>query len=162
MFINECDQYLTMKKGIATVISAIILVLIVIAMVAIVWNFMLGYFLPPISKTFEIPENGAYCIEDAGEIILKVYLTNTGYQSILRPDDFMIKEIDMNLIDPVDLENFRIGGGNTSVVLSYNCNTAASQACDDNGVPGEYKGMYHLVRLGTQSKVEEIPIYCAS
>jgi len=139
-----------MKKGITPIISIIVLLLITVSLASAAWSFLYGFIIPPISKTFLIPSGGSYCVDG----FIKIHVLNTGYQSDLLPDDFIMAAIDgTNLVLPDDLELFgSIATGKSARVLDYDCNTKPACSTPISG--------YHIVDLGTNSQIDHISVYC--
>ena len=92
-----------MRKGITPVIAIIVLLFITIALAGAAWTYMQGFMFGQITKTFNIPPNGIYC--QGGTIT--VITQNTGYQTTLAAEDFIVKS------------------------LSYANGTSVNTACDD-------------------------------
>jgi len=130
-----------MKKGITPIIAIIILLLITIALAGAAWTYLQGFLFSQISKSFVIPTGGAYC--EKGQI--SVYVLNTGYDSILANEDFIVHTIDGIV---VDLEDFNLGEGDAGLALQ-----------NDSSGTGWGAG-YYTVRLGTQSTIVNPRVSC--
>jgi flagellin-like protein len=140
-----------MKKGITPIIAIIILLLITVALSGAAWTFLQGFIFPQIQKSFIVPTGGAYCTQG----IIKVYILNTGYQSDLSRDDFVIAAIDgtdLNL--PNDLQIITLGTGESGKIMDYDCSVGG--ACSN---APSYSG-YHSVDLGTSSTVQHLSVFC--
>jgi flagellin-like protein len=144
-----------MKKGITPIISIIILLLITIALAGAAWTYMQGFLFSQISKTFIVPTGGAYCTNG----IIKIYAHNTGYQSVLSRNDFILVEVD-GIDAKAGLKNDVLQPGNATLMLEWDCkgpDGIADTADDRCKTP--MLG-YHQVRMGTTSTVVEQRLSC--
>ena len=128
------------RKGITPVIAIIVLLFITIALAGAAWTYLQGFLLGQISKTFQIPTNGAYCEGSR----IKVYIVNTAYQATLTLDDFILADVDGI---PVTLTGLPLAEGKGAKILDSNCGGACSSG-------------YHTVNLGTSSTVVHQRVYC--
>jgi len=134
-----------MRRGITPVISIIILLLITVSLSGAAWAFLQGFLLPQITKTFLVPQGGAYCSNNE----IKVYVVNTGYQSPLLRDDFIVKNLNPDTTGGFDVLPFPpIAPGNTTQVIGYDC----GGMCESN--------VYYSIELGTGSSIQNIPVFC--
>lgn len=130
-----------MRKGITPIISIIILLLITVSLAGAAWTFLQGFLLPQIQKSFVIPPGGSYCIRGA----IKVYVVNTGYQSTLVPEDFVVRKVDG--VD-ITLRPVSIQPGDTDLLVDHDCG-------------GGCTSRYYSVELGTSSSIQHLSIFCS-
>ena len=131
-----------MRKGVTPVIAIIVLLFITIALAGAAWTYMQGFLFTQISKSFQIPTNGAYC--EGGKI--NIYVVNTAYKGALQESDFILHDIDGTNANLVTA-NFPIAEGAAALIVS-----------DDNSGSG-WTG-YHTVNLGTSSTIVHERVFC--
>lgn len=128
-------------KGVTPVIAIIVLLFITIALAGAAFTFMQGFVFTQISKSFQIPPNGAYC--EGGTIY--TYVVNTAYQGNLVAEDFILHDIGGKNV-PVNA-TLKIPQGEARIVIK-----------DDNDGQG-WKG-YQTVNLGTTSTIVHERVFC--
>ena len=126
------------RKGITPVVSIIILLFITVALLGSAWNYLQGFLLGRISKSFDIPTNGIYC--DGG--VIKVIIQNTG-QGSLTEDDFIVHDVDGT---EVPLQNLPLEPGKAATIIEYDCGGTCKE--------------YHTINLGTQANIVHPKVYC--
>ena len=134
------------RKGITPIIAIIILLLITIALAGAAWAYLNQLLLGQISKTFQTAPGQVFCENG----IINVWATNTGYDSTLIDEDFLIVTVD-GVDNRTSLKNFALKGGNATLVFQSNCGDDDDDICD----PG-----YHTIRLGTSSTVINPMVTC--
>ena len=140
-----------MKKGITPIIAIIILLLITIALAGAAWAYLQGFLIGQISKSFITPTGGAYCENG----IIRVYVLNTGYESVLRTNDFIISEVD-GISLPMDLNSsLNLGEGQAGLAFISDCDSGTGL-----NPPAACTSEYHTVRLGTQSTILNPRVSC--
>jgi flagellin-like protein len=141
-----------MKKGITPIIAIIVLLLITIALAGAAWTYLQGFLFSQITKTFNVPPNSIYCSGTGASRSIKVYVQNTGYQSVLDSvattgGDFIIAEVD-GTDRKADLVTVSVEPGKSAKVLDSTC-----------GGSGCSTGQ-HTVRIGTGSTVVVEQVNC--
>ena len=137
-----------MKKGITPIIAIIVLLLITIALAGAAWTYLQGFLFSQITKTFNVPPNSIYCSGTTGAKSIKVYVQNTGYQSVLSvPTDIIIAEVDGTDVT-TDLVTIDVEPQKSAKVLDTTCGgTSCSLGT-------------HTVRIGTGSTVVVEQVNC--
>jgi len=135
-----------MKKGVTPIIAIILLLLITVALAGAAWSFMQNLIFPTIQEHFSIPPGGSYCVKGASNSI-RIYATNTGYQSDLVPADFTIAEVDGSDAAAGLVTSFTIKPGDSDKIFDWSCGAGCSTG-------------YHSVDLGTTSVVYHLSIFC--
>lgn len=150
-----------MKKGITPVIAIIVLLFITIALAGAAWTYMQGFFFGQITKTFNVPPNGIYC--QGGKIT--VIAQNTGYQTTLGVDDFIVKKVTWaNGTEIFPLRDTEGAGsendfkktlqpGEGDVFIETDCNdkAGATKGCGSGAF---------LLNLATSSTVQRLSVTC--
>jgi flagellin-like protein len=137
------------KKGITPVIAIIILLFITIALAGATWTYLQSFLLGYTGKTFEVPQNAAYCANG----ILKVYVRNSGTLDLVSPSDFIIAEVDGQEarlgLKSVTLEPPKPPQepGGSGLLFEWDCGGACSAGVHD-------------IRLGTSTTTELLHITC--
>lgn len=160
-----------MRKGITPIIAIIILLLITIALAGAAWSYLQNFLFSQISKSFIIPSGGAFCENG----IIKIYLLNTGYQSVLMsPNDFIMAEVDGNSIiggtgqtsytgedgKTYGLQSRILDQGQAGLVFTWQCYSADCSACVAQAPCKDPIRGYHTVRIGTTSTIIDPRISC--
>ena len=136
-----------MKKGITPIIAIIVLLLITIALAGAAWTYLQGFLFSQISKTFNVPPNSVYCSGPSGTKTIKVYVQNTGYQSVLSvPDDIIIAEVDGTDVSG-DLATINVEPQKSGKILDTDCGSGCTVGP-------------HTVRIGTSSTVVVEQVNC--
>lgn len=135
-------------KGVTPVIAIIILLLITVSLAGLAWTYLSGVLTGKTEGSFIIIPNGVFCEADGGNNHIKVWIQNTGVTKHLKPEDFVIVEVDGENVSN-DLQTFNIPPRDSGLVLDTTCNEA------DGCASGIRK-----VRLGTTATVQEQYVTC--
>ncbi len=144
-----------MRKGITPIIAIIILLLITIALAGAAWSYLQGFLLSQIAKSFVIPSGGAYCTNG----VIKVYVLNTGHDSVLTENDFILAEVDGNDAT-TGLQSATIDQGQAKLIFEWDCKGPDGIADTSDDVCNSPVRGYHQVRLGTSSTIVDPRVSC--
>ena len=153
-----------MRKGITPIIAVIILLLVTVALAGVAWSYLQGFLIGTISKTFTIPSGGVFCDVDptnptSATRIISVYIVNTGYQSTIKLNDFIIAKVDGANVQSTDIAvpTDGIAPNAAGQVLNIRCQTTVPASCTATG--GSFSG-YHTIDLGTSGSVVHPRVPC--